>query len=509
MNEYNKYRISTVLAALIICLVVIYLNISSHVKTQQIYLEYTEKTIIDIKKDYIKDIVNNTFSEIDGLRETKSINHKKNIDDRLRWFEVGEELIDEDFAGFYINKFNEDTNSKMWTTILWNDATGEILYNPSQLKTDKIDETVDELKTTLSSYGEIEKDNIKGIFGVSKYYIDETVKEEIGDIIRKRKFSNNSYIWINEVINYQGGDDYAIRRIHPNLIETEGMYLSTKTEDKKGNLPYLEELEGIKRDGEIFFTYCFKKLNSTEISEKITYAKLYKDFDWIIAMGVHLEDVDAIAEKVNNEISFLVSEPIIRLLRYIIIVLFIGFAILYILGKRRMYLSTESMEKEINVDIVSKAYSRRYGEKKLNDYFKNYKLTGDSPAIMMIDLDDFKNINDIYGHNFGDLMLKEIVRKINQIIRSSDQLIRWGGDEFVGILPGLKEEHISEFGQKLLDGVSAIEIPLGNELVKTSISIGFSYFNQTDTTYNDVLKRADEALYKSKKEGKNKANIIL
>jgi diguanylate cyclase (GGDEF)-like protein len=509
MKSKNKYRISTLLAATLICLVVVYLNFLSHEKTQQIYLEYTEKTIIDLKKDFIKDTVINMFTEIDGLRETKYNSYKKNTEARLRWLQVEEDLPDEDFVKFYINKFNEDINSKMWTTILWNDSTGEILYNPSQLNTDKIDITVEELKGILSSYAEIEKNNIKGVFGVSKSYIDEIVKEEIGNIIRNRKFSNNSYIWVNEVINYEGGENYAIRRIHPNLIDTEGMYLSTKIEDIKGNLPYLEELEGIKKDGEIFSTYYFKKLDSSEISEKITYAKLYKDYDWIIAMGVHLNDIDAIAEKVNNEISSSSSESIIRLLRYIIIVLIIGFTILYLIEKKRMSFSTKSMEKEINVDIVSKAFSRRYGEKNINEYFKQYKLRGDSPAIMMIDLDDFKHTNDRYGHSFGDVVLKEVVSTINQIIRSSDQLIRWGGDEFVGMLPGLREEHIIEFGQKILDGVSTIEIPAGSEIIKASISVGFSYFNETDTAYNDVIKRADEALYKSKKEGKNKVNIIL
>ena len=77
MDLNNKYRISSLLAALLICLVVIYLIFLSHEKTQQIYLEYTEKTIIDIKKDFIKDIVINTFEEIDLLRETKYNNHKK------------------------------------------------------------------------------------------------------------------------------------------------------------------------------------------------------------------------------------------------------------------------------------------------------------------------------------------------------------------------------------------------------------------------------------------------
>ena len=67
---------------------------------------------------------------------------------------------------------------------------------------------------------------------------------------------------------------------------TEGMYLSTDTADSKGNLPYLTELEGIKKNGEIFFSYYFQEPGASHASEKITYAKLYPDFNWVIAMGI-------------------------------------------------------------------------------------------------------------------------------------------------------------------------------------------------------------------------------
>ncbi len=509
MSFTNKYRISALLAAILISVIVIYLNYLSHEKTQEIYLEYTEKTIMEIKKDFLKDTVTNMFTEIDELRERKHNAYKKNTEARLRWFQLEKDMTDEEFASFFIDKFNEDNNSEMWTVFLWNDSTGKILYNSSQLSTDNIDRNVEELKAITSSYAEIEKGNIKGVFGVNKSYIDETIKEDIGNTIRNRTFSNNSYMWVNEVINYEGGENYAIRRFNCNLINSEGEYLSTYTKDTKGNLPYLEELEGINKDGEVFFSHYFKELNSSEISEKITYAKLYEDYDWIIAMGVHVDEIDDISERVNKEIDFLSSEHIIRMIRYIIIVLLVGFAVLYLMGKKHLTDSTISLEKEVNIDVVSKAFSRRYGEKKINEYFKQYKLTADSPGIMMLDFDNFKHINDKYGHSFGDHVLKEIVTRINKIIRSSDQLIRWGGDEFVGVFPGLKEEHMTVFGQQILDAISKIEIVAGNEIVKISISVGFSCFNENDTTYNDVIKRADQALYKSKVEGKNKVNIIL
>ncbi|HHX61826.1 MAG TPA: GGDEF domain-containing protein, partial [Epulopiscium sp.] len=142
-------------------------------------------------------------------------------------------------------------------------------------------------------------------------------------------------------------------------------------------------------------------------------------------------------------------------------------------------------------------------------FFKEYKSTGKESAIMMVDIDDFKNINDQYGHEVGDAVLMEIVKRLNHDIRSSDQLIRWGGDEFVGIFPGLREEHIKGFGEKLLTEISLLKIPVGNRTVSVTMSMGFSYFKETDIDYNDVLKRADDAMYQSKKQGKNRYGIII
>lgn len=508
-NLRNKYKISTIIVSCIICLIVVYLNLLSHEKTQKIYLEQTENVIIDLKKDFLKDTVNNVILEIDNLRKAKYSNYQKNTDSRLKRFQEGLDLPEDKFIENFISRFKEDVNTKMWTAFLWNKESGEILYATPDVNIESTESAIKHIDLLLSSHAVIEKGNIQGIFGTSKTYIDELVKSEIDNFIKNRKFSNDSYIWVNEVINYEGGKDYAIRRVHPNLVDTEGMYLSTDMEDIKGNLPYLEELEGINKYGELFFTYYFKDLNTPEISEKVTYAKLYKDYDWIIAMGVHLDDIISYTENTNNEIQSLSSIAIMRLVSYICVVLLIGFIILSIIDRRRLLTSTKHLEQVISVDNLTKSYSRNYGEANLDLYFKRYKSTGEKSAIMMFDIDGFKDVNDKYGHKAGDTVLIEIVKAINIIIRSSDHLIRWGGDEFVVILPGLREENVIEFGKKFLEKISSLDIELEDQVINITISIGFSYFNDSDTSYSDVLKRADDAMYTSKKQGKNKANVLL
>lgn len=394
----------------------------------------------------------------------------------------------------------------MWAAVLWDNETGVIHFSSAELR--NIQSIHEDIKHISGEYVSLNKDNISALFGIKNSFIEDSVKEEIGDLIRSYKFSNDSYIWVNEIIDYDGGKDYAIRRIHPNLRDTEGSYLSTETADIKGNLPYLIELEGINKRGEIFFTYNFKKLNSDKISEKITYAKLYKVYDWVIAMGVHIDDIAAYTDQVNNEISTLSKDTIFVLLKYILLTFGVGVLIIYIVEKKYIKASTYNLQKEVNLDSLTGANSRRFGENVLAKSMNKFKNTHEGPAIMMLDFDDFKGINDKYGHKAGDTVLKEIVKKISQVIRSSDILVRWGGDEFVGIFPGLKEEYALEFGDKLLDEISSLKVDLGNEIISVTASIGLSYFKEDDKDYLDALNRADNALYHSKSQGKNKTNKL-
>lgn len=111
-----------------ICLIVIYLTLLSHEKTQKIYLDQTEKAIVDLKKDFLKDTVNNVFLEIDRLRETKHANYKRNTESKLKRLQDELDLSNEEFVRFFINTFKDDVNSKIWTAFLWDSTTGEFLY---------------------------------------------------------------------------------------------------------------------------------------------------------------------------------------------------------------------------------------------------------------------------------------------------------------------------------------------------------------------------------------------
>ena len=120
----------------------------------------------------------------------------------------------------------------------------------------------------------------------------KAVEKFLREIFYSANLEDESYMWVQEIKNYNGGDDYAVRLIHPNLRDTEGLLLSTNSDDGVGNFPFKRELEGINKKGFVFFTYQFQTMNSDSKTMKITYSSLYKDFDWTISRGITLRKID-------------------------------------------------------------------------------------------------------------------------------------------------------------------------------------------------------------------------
>ncbi len=163
--------------------------------------------------------------------------------------------------------------------------------------------------------------------------------------------------------------------------------------------------------------------------------------------------------------------------------------------------------RQVNWDVLTGANSRQFGMTELAHCFENFSGGVQSPAIMLLDVDNFKSVNDTYGHEAGDEVLKKIVKAVYENSRASDKLIRWGGDEFVGIFEGMKREICEAYSEKLLKSISSIEYDFGKGNAHVTVSVGFAYFSKEDNGYEDVLSRADEALYRSKANGKNSGCI--
>lgn len=139
-------------------------------------------------------------------------------------------------------------------------------------------------------------------------------------------------------------------------------------------------------------------------------------------------------------------------------------------------------------DVLTGAYNRRYFEEKV----KNMSLNA---GVAVIDLDDFKLFNDTYGHDGGDLVLTTVVNVIRHYIRRTDILVRYGGDEFLLILPGIEKGVFSQKLRMIQEKIHATHIPGFNRL-KLSVSIGGAMF--THGRLEEALTKADRLMYMAK-----------
>jgi diguanylate cyclase (GGDEF)-like protein len=130
-------------------------------------------------------------------------------------------------------------------------------------------------------------------------------------------------------------------------------------------------------------------------------------------------------------------------------------------------------------------------------------------AVLFIDLDGFKAINDSYGHEAGDIMLRSVAQRLRQTLRDSDTVARVGGDEFVVLLNNLNAvENISTIADKLIGAVS-FPIKLDKLQCQVGASIGVSLFPEHGDTAETLLSCADSAMYQSKRRGKNCWSLYL
>ncbi|MFZ3485637.1 GGDEF domain-containing protein [Sphingomonas sp. 3-13AW] len=125
-------------------------------------------------------------------------------------------------------------------------------------------------------------------------------------------------------------------------------------------------------------------------------------------------------------------------------------------------------------------------------------------ALLLIDVDHFKQINDRFGHVAGDVVVAEIARRIQQALRPSDVCGRWGGDEFIVLLHGLAADRLETIAARLVDAVSAHPIQIGDgDLVSVRLSVGAYCVASTDTI-DRATERADAAMYRAKEEGRDR-----
>jgi diguanylate cyclase (GGDEF)-like protein len=172
-------------------------------------------------------------------------------------------------------------------------------------------------------------------------------------------------------------------------------------------------------------------------------------------------------------------------------------------AERTKALHDANIELELlaTTDALTGLLNRRRFDEKLYECFLALPRIGRHFAVLMLDVDHFKRINDVYGHPVGDRVLKEIAKVIAQNTRSTDTVARFGGEEFCVLLPAVTDkEEPMVVAEKIRTAIQAHTFENVGEI---TLSIGISFSAYNDAAAPEVIRRADEALYKAKAQGRN------
>ena len=166
------------------------------------------------------------------------------------------------------------------------------------------------------------------------------------------------------------------------------------------------------------------------------------------------------------------------------------------------------VQKIANTDPLTKALSRRRLFNLGYQEFNRVSIYGKALSILLMDLDNFKKINDNYGHQAGDQALCRVVKSIKNTIRNVDFLGRYGGEEFMAILPETNGKKALILAEEIRKMVSSNIIKTEKGSILLTISIGVSTYSAKDKSLDDIISRADKAVYQAKQQGRNKCCLI-
>ena len=275
--------------------------------------------------------------------------------------------------------------------------------------------------------------------------------------------------------------------------------------DTKDNRLYAHNYTKIIKNNS-FFNKLKKSKNGefTQNSKQIVYSIFNSDLNLIIQSTIDVEQINRFIQKECKKIKNVYQEFYRILFINIFIIILISTIISIIISKKikeifQIYeqLNTDKIqaEYEANHDVLTGAYNRSFFNKRLKDEIITAKLHQKNLSLVLIDIDHFKKINDNYGHQTGDIVLKKLVTFIQNSLREEDFFARWGGEEFVIIFKQINVEDAKKrFEEIKYNLINNLEIQTP---VKFTFSAGITQYEMNDNE-NDLIKKADKALYKAK-----------
>jgi diguanylate cyclase (GGDEF)-like protein len=172
-------------------------------------------------------------------------------------------------------------------------------------------------------------------------------------------------------------------------------------------------------------------------------------------------------------------------------------------------LNHEDLQRVAALDPLTGVYNRRFGLQRLTEEFGRSVRSGDPLGALMFDLDHFKAVNDTYGHLVGDRVLQAVVGAARQVLRDGDVFLRYGGEEFLILLPGAGRDDLVQLAERVRHAVAEAEITEDGQRIPVTVSIGGSGLpDKNATNPQDLIALADAAMYTSKESGRDRYVIV-
>jgi diguanylate cyclase (GGDEF)-like protein len=363
----------------------------------------------------------------------------------------------------------------------------------------------------------------------SAEYLDTTTKEmekSTLNILNNSTASDNEYFFIL---------DQAGNVISPGKNSNFKNKNISSLKDVDGKEFIKELMSSANSKNPHWVTYKWKNLVSQKIETKHSYLKKVPNSNWLIGSGFYMEEYNKKIVLKKGELEKANQKQLGNLFLLSTIILFISLIFSYLISKmiqkrfikyaemievKNNELSTlnlglesiidertaelheayEKMEKIAVTDALTHIYNRYFFNDALQNEINRANRYNSFFSLLMFDIDHFKQVNDVYGHDVGDQVLIKIVDIAASCLRGSDIFARIGGEEFMIILPQTTLESSIDIGERLR--VSVQEYTFDN-IGKITISLGVAQYRKEET-FKEIVKRVDTALYNAKNNGRNR-----
>ena len=467
---WKRFYILTLLIITLLSVVMLAVFYVTSAKQEADRLEIVKMFARDQKLDLIKNIVNNIvtnisiqrrFIEGDIRRELEQAMYLLKMEDTAKYTEDEHVMA---LAGM-IGTIHP--NMSIWA---YNRETGYIFEVPVEPESEATGFT-----GTLYDFEDILEDHaISEILelgdmyligcGVEKRTIYNAVRETMQEYVDSRILMGDEAVRVDLINSYSGEGDFARWVIIP-FYQRRGDAVINEA-----NAGYYATFEQLVRNGE-----SFTEITSGGQLERLVYAKLYRPYDWVVSTGVSAEDIQNFTNMQMDRFNTQ-RQDILRIMAQMFL-LFTGMALAAFIWIglsffRRTDNEFKTMDSLNKIDTLTECFNRSGISRFMEESFAHFLRNEKPSSIIFGDIDNFKRVNDEYGHEYGDFILQFAARTIRCAVPANDRVCRWGGEEFVVLLRGKDLETGKKYAEMIRSSIELDSEASTDKGLRVTISLG-------------------------------------